>query len=729
MKKFFLVMLAAAGMAAASCERSFDEGNVAFGGEAKVSVNIGFPMMQTRAYSDGTTATALQYAVFEKKDDVLTKLDSYTVLDETINISKQIDFQLVTGRTYQFVFWAAAPSEENGWKSPYTVEFTQTGATMTVDYSAIDANEERNDAFFASVEKEITGDVQMSVELTRPFAQINVGTSDYDIAAGQKCAPDLSQITLNKAYQELDLVTKVASNPTTDATTFKFNKIDTGEKFPVQGYDYLAMIYVLASTDEEADYTVTFSYKEGETGEPVDRTVGSVPLKRNHRTNLFGQVLTSTASVNVIIVPEYDEPDYNYSQLLFAAAVGGTAVLEDDVDLDDVLIFERDAVVDLNGKTINSPDGKDGAITVLGSNLTITGNGTMQATDDDHCTLIWADNGGTVTIENGTFTADGNDDQLIYVGPNGGTIYIKGGTFRINDDPNFTLNCYDAAFRSGIAKFVVTGGTFYKFDPSHSTADYLSGESYVNWVAPGYKSVKTTIEGEDWYVVVAEETVVASSAAELAEAVQTEGATVQLMPGNYTFSKFAENVTIIGSEGTVCTVTGNNGMKNGATFKNVKFDYPTTGYYPGFTGCANLTYENCEFEGQPFSYAANAVYKNCTFNQTNDAYNIWAYTSNPLTFEGCTFNCAGKALLIYNEGGQKNQEVNIKDCKFYASQAVSGKAAIEISSQFHSVEVHIDNCTAEGFGAGSVSNETLWNCKDSTNPVTIYVDGKEVFKK
>ncbi|MCH5335380.1 MAG: hypothetical protein J1D86_06220 [Alistipes sp.] len=764
MKRILLMMLAVAGMAATSCERSFDDGGVAVGNEAKVSVNIEFPAMQTRAaYSDGTTATELQYAVFEKKNDVLKRIETYTVDSdnpEEIHISKQIEFQLVTGRTYQFVFWAAAPSEGDDWTNPYTVEFTEEGATMEVDYSKILANDERNDAFFASVEKEITGDVQMSVELTRPFAQINVGTSDYEVAEDQECAPDLSQIVLNKAYTTLDLVTGAATGNNGD-TTFAFNDIDSSKKFPIDNYEYLAMTYVLASAEEEADYTVTFSYKEGADGDVTNRTVGSVPVRRNFRTNMFGQVLTSTASVNVIIVPEYEEPDYNYSQLLFAAAVGGTAVLEGDVDLNEhgnVLTFTRDAVVDLNGKTIKSLKGKDGAITVLGADLTIKGDGTMESTDDDHCTLIWADNGGTVTIENGTFTANGNDDQLIYIGQNGGTIYIKGGTFKINDDPKFTLNCQDNAVKNGTAKFVVTGGAFHNYDPAEA---YTEPAPYrpINWVAPGYKSVKTTIDGdENWYIVIPADTDIISVPTDMTQddfneaitnaadnAIFYLGDDVDLkLPSNATVNK---NFTFVGNgadKSTIKDLNHETATGSNLTFENLTLQVAQGGSFTslGFQGAESITLKNVTVKGEFHTFSATtAVFEGCTFNHdriNNTArQGLWCEAYGTTVIKDCIFQVVPtnpshetKAILIYSDYNFEMGDVEVTNCQFLAGNK-SEKAAVEIHSEkFTSAgTLTITDCTwddktYEG-GLWREINNTA-SGKPQTKFYTVIENGEEV---
>lgn len=307
MKKIFFA-LASLLLFATSCSNIDDIGGTGKPEQpATVSVNLGLPQMQTRAYSDGTTAKKLEYAVYDITADGKKLLEPYTKQGddaEDIDISKPVSFQLVTGHTYGFVFWAS--SED----SPYEVTFTEDGATMTATYDGVTANNETLDAFYAYEEIEVNGDLQADVNLYRPFAQINVGTNDYEAAASIGYAPTQSAVTVSEAYSAFDLISGNVTGAATEVS-FGFGTIPGAddveeEDFPVQGgYDYLAMVYVLADK-EQAVTDVTFEYSQGEGDAVKSRTVGSVPVQRNHRTNIFGQILTSNADLEVTIIPGYD---------------------------------------------------------------------------------------------------------------------------------------------------------------------------------------------------------------------------------------------------------------------------------------------------------------------------------------------------------------------------------------------------------------------------------------
>ena len=272
-------------------------------GDATVSFFIGTPEIATRAYSDGYTAAAndLVYAVYENENGALTKLNLDGTASFGGDLKTQIQLQLKTGKTYSIVFWAAAD------KAPYSVSFDQTGATMVADYSNVVSNDENLDAFFKCHTFTVSGDQTESVELRRPFAQLNIGASDYTIAATAGYAPVESKVVV-KSWNTLNLVD---GSVTGDATvTFDYAAIDTNEVFPVAGNKYIAMNYLLVPTNKET-VEVEFFYAEANQANAESRKVGSVPVQRNYRTNIYGNLFTSSVEINVEIVPEYEKPDYN----------------------------------------------------------------------------------------------------------------------------------------------------------------------------------------------------------------------------------------------------------------------------------------------------------------------------------------------------------------------------------------------------------------------------------
>ena len=163
------------------------------------------------------------------------------------------------------------------------------------------------------------------------------------------------------------------------------------------------------------------------------------------------------------------------------------------------------STLDLDGKTLaNTEDiwsDNNWALVSAqnGANLTITGNGTFAAKEND-CYAVDVQDGSTVTITSGTF--NGNI-HAVYVLE--GTAIIQGGFYSVQQKypdsakaDEFVLNCYDANRANGTAKIIVTGGTFVNFNP----ADCQAEGAHTNFVANGYTVVSETHGTDTWYTVV-----------------------------------------------------------------------------------------------------------------------------------------------------------------------------------------------------------------------------------
>ena len=311
-KKILSAMMALVMLFVAACQNELD--TVATGGDTSVvTFSIETPELNTRAYSDGETATVLHYALFDLETrNFETETGVYlsdlepnswpTLTDKKGSVS----FKLVTGNMYRVVFWAAA-KVENEENAPYT--FDAEHATVTVNYGdAAKCNDEARDAFFACADFAVDGNKTVNVKLTRPFAQLNIGTNDYEDAGKANVEPKKSQVIVKNLANKLNLFTGAVEGDV--AVTFASADINKNmpDGFPVAGYEYLAMNYLLVNEKKVVD--VEFTCFDAQ-GRDYTRTVGSVPVQRNYRTNIYGQVLTSTADLDVEIVPGYGNGDNN----------------------------------------------------------------------------------------------------------------------------------------------------------------------------------------------------------------------------------------------------------------------------------------------------------------------------------------------------------------------------------------------------------------------------------
>ena len=188
---------------------------------------------------------------------------------------------------------------------------------------------------------------------------------------------------------------------------------------------------------------------------------------------------------------------------------------------------------------------------------------------------------------------------------------------------------------------------------------------------------------------------------------------------------------VIGSNGGVLDFTKAIALRDcKVIFNGVTLSWPNTNYN-GIQHISSVEYISCLIKGMPFLYGENEVFTDCTFEQTSgEAYNLWTYGAKNVEFNSCTFNCAGKSVLIYNEGTLTEESVSFKNCNFQASSPAKGKAAIEIDSRFTEYVIDIsEDTTSTGFDNGSQSGNTLWNVKSQAKSVKITVGDEIVYQK
>lgn len=511
MKRYLLstFTIAAAALLVTSCNDEMDNG-LKTGDEGTVTFTAQLPSeMGTRAFADGLTAKHLQYAVYEAGQSTPLKVfgDETTVVGEAemVNLKKSVTLKLTSGKSYDVIFWADATTD-----SPYT--FNPASQEVSVDYSKVNNNSDNCDAFFKKETITVSGNQSVDVKLTRPFAQVNIGTDDFDAAKASGLEVTQTEVVA-KAFATLNLATGEVADEADRTFTMKAIPTASDGEFPVAGgYKYLSMDYLLVGADK-ATVDVAFNY-----GGPQNRTFTNVPVQRNYRTNIYGSLLTNTTDFNVVIEPAFATTNYNLGALYTASQIGGAVTLSDNVDFDRTIAVQpgKTMSVNLNGKTVkNTTDlWKNPSVpnswslfSVRGtdSKLTLSGDGDVIAKAND-CYAVDVQDGGHLVIEDGHF--NGNV-HAVYVLE--GVAEIKGGTFEVQQKypdaekaDEFVLNCYDANRENGTAKIIVTGGTFIGFNPGDCKAE----GNGTNFVAPGYASIPngTAADGRTiWKVVPAVE--------------------------------------------------------------------------------------------------------------------------------------------------------------------------------------------------------------------------------
>lgn len=123
--------------------------------------------------------------------------------------------------------------------------------------------------------------------------------------------------------------------------------------------------------------------------------------------------------------------------------------------------------------------------------ITISGKGTIDSGQGMCIEGYGADSVINLTGSTTVYQNDRSGGELVYC--YAGTINITNGTFRNNgEEKKFMLNCYDANYRNGTAKIIVSGGKFYDFDPGDNSAE---GE-HTSFLAEGYYTEASTVVEE-----------------------------------------------------------------------------------------------------------------------------------------------------------------------------------------------------------------------------------------
>ena len=708
MKRYLLstFTIAAAALLVTSCNDEMDNG-LKTGDEGTVTFTAQLPSeMGTRAFADGLTAKHLQYAVYEAGQSTPLKVfgDETTVVGEAEmnNLKQTVSLKLTTGKTYDVIFWAA----DNSAKKPYT--FDPLTQTVKIKYTNVYSNNDICDAFFKKETITVSGNQNVDVKLTRPFAQVNIGTDDFDAATIAGLNLTQTQVKAT-AGDILNLATGKMEG--TEATrTFKMKAIPTADDgaFPVAGYKYLLMAYIpISDTKETVD--MTFGYN----GKSTFRSFTNVPLQRNYRTNIYGSLLTNSVDFNVVIEPAFSgEFAHEVVSASTFAALKAAVANGQSVDAEKTLVLSggQSETLNLGDLSISNKNNiwsvSDSDWSLLSvrenSSLTITSGAYIAKAND--CYAVDVQDGGHLVIEDGHF--NGNI-HAVYVLE--GVAEIKGGTFEVQQKysdadkaDEFVLNCYDANRENGTAKIIVTGGTFIGFNPGDCKAE----GNGTNFVAPGYASIPngTAADGRTiWKVVPAVE---ATTGAELKGSFKRGSVTTI-------------GTNISATETIVCKTKSNLVLKNGSVLK-VEPTRIAQNYTLGAHGGSNLSISGngsiiAPVLPDPTTYLASAIEVGSP--SKSGTVNIYGN----VTFEGNSGAAGSYALRLING------TANIYGGHFKTAGGSSGNAeCIYVQSSQPSRGAAYNQCNLNIYGGvfeTTVDAKYLINCLDKP-----YKDGKCAIK-
>ena len=441
--------------------------------------------ISTRAVTDAFgTGTSVNRCILE----IYHSDQLYSRIVKPIS-NKQVTFdnlRLVSSQEYDFVFWAdcatANSGSDEGFDDKVYITTATGGLKAITEKGEFVGNSDERDAFFAKESFEVTGSFTESVTLKRPFGLLVVKTNDLNEIKDEALKPTGYKVAFKGLATTFNALTgEVSGSADVTYTAEELAKAD----------GTISMDFLWATDTEAAlsDFSMTFLNNSTEIC--TNDAFTNIPIRRNYRTNVSGNLLTKQGTINVTIDPEFEQPDLNDYPELRAALANGVA-LSEDVTISAPLVVEsgKTVEIDLNGhdiiNTTSLPDtdpryGNTTVFEVKGdATLNIKGDGDVKAigtnlNEDGYRMAVYAYGDAQVNIYGGNFSNDQdyNNHQaqldLIYADQNA-VINIYGGTFEsksANDRGYWVLNLKDGSN----AAINVYGGTFVNFDPSNSMTE------------------------------------------------------------------------------------------------------------------------------------------------------------------------------------------------------------------------------------------------------------------
>ena len=311
MKKILLFASALAGMfLAGSCQREnlepVQQGNT-------VTYTVTVPdALATKGIGDNVAnVNTLHYEVYRTAvAETVTFTDAdrllYHKTATVTNGTAKIELELVNDQNFTVLFWAQV-GETN---EAYDV----TDLTNVTLKSPIKANQVDYAAFSGVDFIEGTDALtDKTIELTRPVAQINLGTTEASLTAfDTRVGLDGSSMTVSGLSNTFNVAKQIPGAALTSTTVYDKKNVPTTDPLTVNSTDYIYVGMNYAGFAPEVGTPVTVSYVINTTEGDIANTIENVPVKPNFRTNIIGNLITSKTAYTVELDNTWGEPAEEY---------------------------------------------------------------------------------------------------------------------------------------------------------------------------------------------------------------------------------------------------------------------------------------------------------------------------------------------------------------------------------------------------------------------------------
>lgn len=303
-QKLYGMLAASALLFASSCQQEELVGDNSLD---KVTFHVSLQNgVATRTVSDGKQIQELYYAVFNEDGKLILDENDKGIRKTQITLGEQLalDVHLTKGHKYHAAFWAQSTFEDSS--NPYKL-YTANGAmSVKIDYEKFKNNDDKFDAFYDNIQDIEVGQ-DKPVQLTRPFAQVNAGVpiEEYTTAVAHGIEITKSKVEIENIPCVMNLSTGVVNKDTIHDLVLLYNDILDSEIITIEKVDYksLSMNYILAEEEESSLHKMVFTLSDGDEKKVVSVMDGllHVPVKRNWRTNILGNLLSGESTFNISV--------------------------------------------------------------------------------------------------------------------------------------------------------------------------------------------------------------------------------------------------------------------------------------------------------------------------------------------------------------------------------------------------------------------------------------------
>lgn len=259
MKRIIIILSAIVLLAACQKENRIQEPEL-----STVTYSVTTPVeFEIKSAGEASEINVLWYGVYHKKENGEFKYmsDMSAFVDVTDPSSIQVPITLINNQVYRLVFVAQHKSAEE-----YVYNIGENGV-MTLNPDAEVTDGEQMDAFVYWEETEVTQSYNKEIKLSRPLAQINIGTT-------AQTSPASVDIKVKGVAASYDIFSGAYSQDVTDMELK--NLACSGSQ--------LAVFYVIPPVDGKVDLEIAMD----QGAEPI--SVTGLDVAPNFKTNLIGNI-------------------------------------------------------------------------------------------------------------------------------------------------------------------------------------------------------------------------------------------------------------------------------------------------------------------------------------------------------------------------------------------------------------------------------------------------------